>query len=372
MGLAARRAGTGDEVGARVTSAWPARGPGVELAEHSGRTALRRPRSRALGAEIARVAPSDATVLITGESGTGKELVARAIHDASARASRPVRRRQLRAPSPRTLIESELFGHERGAFTGADGAATRRVRAGRRRHAVPRRDRRAAARPAGQAAARARRSARSSRVGGDQRRPRRRAHHRRDQPRSRARGRRGPLPRGPLLPAQRRSRSRVPPLRERARGHPAAGRALPRRSYGDATAGRVDARRRGARRRCSRTRGRATCASSRTWSSARSCFDGALLHAADLRLTPPSNDLSARRQRPRALDQAVDQLSADGEAGLYDLVVRTLVERAFEFAERNQVRAAASLGITRNVLRTHLARYGMLASARGLQRHLRD
>ena len=101
-------------------------------------------------------------------------------------------------------------------------------------------------------------------------------------------------------------------------------------------------------------------------------FDGAVLHAADLRLTPPSNDLSPLRQRPRALDQAVDQLLAHGEAGLYDLVVRTLVERAFEFAERNQVRAAASLGITRNVLRTHLARYGMLASARGQQRHLPD
>ena len=63
-------------------------------------------------------------------------------------------------------------------------------------------------------------------------------------------------------------------------------------------------------------------------------------------------------------------LSSNSEAGLYDLVVRTLVERAFEFAERNQVRAAASLGITRNVLRTHLARYGMLASARGQRRHL--
>ena len=68
---------------------------------------------------VGRVAPTDATVLVSGESGTGKELVAQTIHALSARKTKPLVPVNCGAISP-TLIESELFGHERGSFTGAE------------------------------------------------------------------------------------------------------------------------------------------------------------------------------------------------------------------------------------------------------------
>jgi two-component system NtrC family response regulator len=72
---------------------------------------------------VARVAPSQATILIRGDSGTGKELIANAIHYASPRSDKPLVKVSCSA-IPETLLESELFGHEKGAFT---GAAQRRI-----------------------------------------------------------------------------------------------------------------------------------------------------------------------------------------------------------------------------------------------------
>ncbi len=89
--------------------------------DHFGDLLGTSPLMRELFADLARIASTDVTVLIEGETGTGKELVAESIHGASARADKPLVVFDCSAVSP-TLVESELFGHERGAFTGAVAA----------------------------------------------------------------------------------------------------------------------------------------------------------------------------------------------------------------------------------------------------------
>jgi len=84
-----------------------------------GRLVGRSPSMQEVYDKIARVAPTEATVLLMGESGTGKEIVARTIHELSRRRKRPFLAINCGAISP-NLIENEMFGHERGSYTGAD------------------------------------------------------------------------------------------------------------------------------------------------------------------------------------------------------------------------------------------------------------
>jgi two-component system nitrogen regulation response regulator GlnG len=96
----------------RVPAVLPPAEPADEIVGHS-------PVMQEMCKAIGRVAPQDVNVLILGESGTGKELVARAVYQHSRRADKPFLAINC-AAIPETLLESELFGHEKGAFTGAD------------------------------------------------------------------------------------------------------------------------------------------------------------------------------------------------------------------------------------------------------------
>jgi len=92
----------------------------VQIEAGAGRMLLgRSPAVRRLWDQVQRIAPADISVLVTGETGTGKELVARIVHQLSQRRIRDLVALDCNAVAPGTL-ESELFGHERGAFTGAD------------------------------------------------------------------------------------------------------------------------------------------------------------------------------------------------------------------------------------------------------------
>ena len=150
---------------------------------------------------IGRVAASDVTVLLRGESGTGKELVARAIHHYSRRRRAAVRG-HLAAAIPETLLESELFGHEKGAFTGANERRLGKLELAHGGHLFldeigdmpPGAAGQAPARPAG-ADVRARGRPRAD--------PRGRAGDRRHPPRPRGDDEGRAVPRGPLLPPQR-------------------------------------------------------------------------------------------------------------------------------------------------------------------------
>ena len=101
---------------------------------------------------VTRVAPTRATVLLAGESGVGKDMIARAIHQHSPRKNRPFVKINCTA-LPENLMESELFGYEKGAFTGANVEQAGQVRTGGQGHGVSGRDRRRAGQHTGEAAA---------------------------------------------------------------------------------------------------------------------------------------------------------------------------------------------------------------------------
>ena len=112
------------------------------------------PRMQEIMRSAREIASLRSTVLIQGESGTGKELVARAIHNAGDRASKPFVAVSCAALAE-TLLESELFGHEKGAFTGANQQKRGKFEMADTRHHLPGRDRRHFAQAAGGPAARA-------------------------------------------------------------------------------------------------------------------------------------------------------------------------------------------------------------------------
>ena len=156
---------------------------------------------RAVVAALRRYARADANVLITGETGTGKDLAARTLHQLGRRRGHPFI--VIDCPGLATsLLEAELFGHERWRIHGRDDGAAKPLRAGRRRYRLSRSRGRAVARRPGQAAApRRAETGRAARL--DRRGPDTRPRHCVGGRRNRGGGSRRPLPHGPVSPLAR-------------------------------------------------------------------------------------------------------------------------------------------------------------------------
>ena len=212
---------------------------------------------RTLFALLERLARQEAPVLLEGESGTGKELAARALHDAARARARPFEVVDCGGLPP-TLIESELFGHERGAFTGADRATARAPSSAptaARCSSTSSASCRSSSSPSSSARSE---SAEIRRVGGKRDRGDRRARRRRHQPRPPPRGQRRAVPRRPLLPPGRHPAPHAAAARARRHAPPRA--AAPRGRDRRATPARRSSPPRGAPRRPRLARQRARAA----------------------------------------------------------------------------------------------------------------
>ena len=215
---------------------------------------------------ISRVGPSDANVLVLGENGTGKGVVARALHAVSSRASRPMVIVNSGGVSE-GVFESELFGHVRGAFTDAKADRVGRFELADLGTLFLDEIANVPDEPAGQAAARDRdRRVRAARLVADA--PRRRPHHLGHQRRPHRGSGDRPLPPGPAVPAQHHRDPPAPRCAIAARICRCS-RSTSCASTRSATASASPASRAARCSSCSSTRGRATCASSITPSSAR-------------------------------------------------------------------------------------------------------
>ena len=184
--------------------------------------------SRPMGRVFAlarRVAPTDGSVLLIGESGTGKEMFVRAIHRLSRRKDHPLLACDCSALAP-TLLESELFGHVKGSFSGAIVTKQGLFEAAHRGTLFLDEIGNLSMETQGKLL-RALETRRVKKVGDTTERERRYSPDFGHQPRPGRNGSRGRVPRGPLLPAQRRARPLAPAARPQRR-HPPAGHDLPR------------------------------------------------------------------------------------------------------------------------------------------------
>lgn len=320
------------------------------------------PRSKLLLPLIERTAPSGATILITGETGTGKELVARYVHQLSGRSDKPFVAVNCGAFSE-TLIESELFGHEKGAFTGALNARegwfeaanggtlfldevgdlspslqVKLLRVLQEREVVRIGARHPVRLDVRLIAATNANLRRAVEAGG----------FREDL------FYRLSVVSLPLLPLRER-RADILPLAQHFLGvyGPQAGKADSRLSaeaekavYGHDWPGNI--------RELENVIQRATLV----------CPD-AVIEPHHLDLQPAAIPSSGAAMVPDSLDQVraiIGNLITDGEPRLLDRLIDLAVREAFALADQNQVRTAQSLGVTRNVVRTYLKNAGLISA----------